>query len=154
MYEHQPSRLSTSSQSSIRNPFIGRTNRSSAKRTGIHRFTCGQQLSGTRSRDDRESQGCQFLLFDARTKEREKERSSSLRFLSFQLVQLDRYYIRHDLVTLQSTSGLKKDRCIFLFNDLILITSCKRRSGTLTKKANNPVIVYGHLLPLNLPHRQ
>ncbi|CAF4079262.1 unnamed protein product [Rotaria sordida] len=58
------------------------------------------------------------------------------------LVNADRYYIRHDLVTLQSPSGLKKDRCIFLFNDLIIITICKRRSSTLTKKTANSVIVH------------
>ncbi|UJR10864.1 hypothetical protein I4U23_015051 [Adineta vaga] len=57
------------------------------------------------------------------------------------LVHADRYYIRHDVVTIQSPSGLKKDRCIFLFNDLIIITSCKRRSGTLTKKPSSSVIV-------------
>ncbi|CAF3382695.1 unnamed protein product [Rotaria sp. Silwood1] len=57
------------------------------------------------------------------------------------LVNADRYYIRHDVVTLQSPLGLKKDRCIFLFNDLIIITICKRRSGTLTKKTTNSVIV-------------
>jgi hypothetical protein len=59
-------------------------------------------------------------------------------------VTADRYYIRHDVVTLQSPSGLKKDRCIFLFNDLVIITSCKRRSGTLTKKSTTSVIVYGN----------
>ncbi|CAF1461333.1 unnamed protein product, partial [Adineta ricciae] len=57
------------------------------------------------------------------------------------LVNADRYYIRHDVVTIQSPSGLKKDRCIFLFNDLIIITSCKRRSGTLTKKPTSSVII-------------
>ncbi|CAF4326176.1 unnamed protein product, partial [Rotaria sp. Silwood2] len=57
------------------------------------------------------------------------------------LVNADRYYIRHDVVTLQSSSGLKKDRYIFLFNDLVIITSCKRRSGTLTKKPTTSVIV-------------
>ncbi|CAF3358005.1 unnamed protein product [Rotaria sp. Silwood1] len=57
------------------------------------------------------------------------------------LVNADRYYIRHDVVTLQSPSGLKKDRYIFLFNDLVIITSCKRRSGTLTKKPPTSVIV-------------
>ncbi|CAF1236085.1 unnamed protein product [Rotaria sordida] len=57
------------------------------------------------------------------------------------LVNADRYYIRHDVVTFQSPSGLKKDRYIFLFNDLVIITSCKRRSGTLTKKPATSVIV-------------
>ncbi|CAF2791087.1 unnamed protein product [Rotaria sp. Silwood2] len=57
------------------------------------------------------------------------------------LVNADRYYIRHDVVTLQSSSGLKKDRYIFLFNDLVIITSCKRRSGTLTRKPTTSVIV-------------
>ena len=62
--------------------------------------------------------------------------------LPFQLVHPDRYYIRHDAVTIQSSSGVKKDRFLFLFNDLLLITSCKRRSGTLTKKSANAIIVY------------
>ncbi|CAM2722468.1 unnamed protein product [Rotaria socialis] len=57
------------------------------------------------------------------------------------LANADRYYIRHDVVTLQSPSGLKKDRYVFLFNDLLIITSCKRRSGTLTKKPTTSVIV-------------
>jgi hypothetical protein len=63
-------------------------------------------------------------------------------FFVFQLVHPNRYYIRQDVVTLQSLSGLKKDRCIFLFNDLIIITSCKRRTGTLTRKTTNSLIVY------------
>ncbi|CAF1262464.1 unnamed protein product [Rotaria magnacalcarata] len=57
------------------------------------------------------------------------------------LTNADRYYIRHDIVTLQSSLGLKKDRCIFLFNDLIIITACKRRSGNSAKKTTNSVIV-------------
>ncbi len=62
------------------------------------------------------------------------------------MVNADRYYIRHDVVTLQSPSGFKKDRCIFLFNDLVIITSCKRRSGTLTKKPTTSVIVYVYVV--------
>ncbi|CAF1460082.1 unnamed protein product, partial [Rotaria sordida] len=58
------------------------------------------------------------------------------------LVSADRYYIRHDVVTLQSPSGLKKDRYIFLLNDLLIITTSKRRSGTLTKTATTSVTVY------------
>ncbi|CAF4100089.1 unnamed protein product, partial [Adineta steineri] len=57
------------------------------------------------------------------------------------LVHINRYYICHDVVTVQSSSGLKKDRCIFLFNDLIIITSCKRKYAALAKKTNNSVIV-------------
>lgn len=60
----------------------------------------------------------------------------------FQLVKDDRYYICHDLITLQSSSGLKKDRCIFLFNDLLLITSCKRRNVTSMRKSTNSLVVY------------
>ncbi|CAF1211758.1 unnamed protein product, partial [Didymodactylos carnosus] len=56
------------------------------------------------------------------------------------LVHPDRFYIRHDIVTLQLTSGIKKDRCIFLFNDLIIVTSCKRRSGTLSKKGGSVIL--------------
>ncbi|XP_044741700.1 rho guanine nucleotide exchange factor 17 isoform X2 [Chrysoperla carnea] len=49
------------------------------------------------------------------------------------LVVSDRQYLRHDLVTMVTTQGTRKDRALFLFNDLLVITSIKRRSGTVRK---------------------
>ncbi|UJR34912.1 hypothetical protein I4U23_027690 [Adineta vaga] len=53
------------------------------------------------------------------------------------LVNDERYYISHEIVTLQLSSSLKKDRFIFLFNDLILLTSSKRKNLSSTKKSTN-----------------
>lgn len=58
----------------------------------------------------------------------------------FKLVTAYRYYIRHDMVTVISSSGMKKERCIFLFSDLIMITSYKRRSGNVGKKPNTIIL--------------
>ncbi|XP_075227157.1 rho guanine nucleotide exchange factor 17 isoform X2 [Lycorma delicatula] len=44
----------------------------------------------------------------------------------------DRTFIRHDLVTMVTSQG-RKERALFLFSDLLLITSIKRRSGTIRK---------------------
>ncbi|KAH6936785.1 hypothetical protein HPB50_021589 [Hyalomma asiaticum] len=49
------------------------------------------------------------------------------------LVQPDRTFIRYDFVTIPGGLGTKKDRCLFLFSDLLLITSIKRKSGTMRK---------------------
>ncbi|XP_045130867.1 uncharacterized protein LOC123515974 [Portunus trituberculatus] len=49
------------------------------------------------------------------------------------LVQPDRTFIRHDLVTMQSRLVARKERCLFLFSDLLVITAIKRRSATLRK---------------------
>ncbi|CAF1243460.1 unnamed protein product [Adineta ricciae] len=57
------------------------------------------------------------------------------------LVNDERYYISYDIVTIQSASGFKKDRGIFLFNDLMIITSSKRRNVSSTKKSTNSFIV-------------
>ncbi|XP_043238811.1 serine/arginine repetitive matrix protein 2-like [Amphibalanus amphitrite] len=49
------------------------------------------------------------------------------------LVTPDRVLVRHDQVTMTSALGTKKDRCLFLFNDLLVIASSKRRTGTARK---------------------
>ncbi|RNA40340.1 rho guanine nucleotide exchange factor 17, partial [Brachionus plicatilis] len=56
------------------------------------------------------------------------------------LVTAYRYYIRHDMLTIVSSSGMKKDRCLFLFSDLVILTSCKRRSGNINKKPNTIIL--------------
>ncbi|KAL1493208.1 hypothetical protein ABEB36_011305 [Hypothenemus hampei] len=52
------------------------------------------------------------------------------------LVAIERQLIRNDMVVMSSSGGPKKDRVLFLLTDLLLITGVKRRSGTITKKAN------------------
>lgn len=49
------------------------------------------------------------------------------------LVTLDRMFLRHETVTMPSAQGTIKDRALFLFNDTLLITSVKRRTGTIKK---------------------
>ncbi|CAH2095169.1 unnamed protein product [Euphydryas editha] len=49
------------------------------------------------------------------------------------LVTADRMFIRHEMVTMPSAQGTIKDRALFLFNDTLLITSVKRRTGTIKK---------------------
>ncbi|XP_022113896.2 rho guanine nucleotide exchange factor 17 isoform X2 [Pieris rapae] len=49
------------------------------------------------------------------------------------LVTSDRIFIRHETVTIPSAQGTIKDRALFLFNDTLLITSVKRRTGTIKK---------------------
>ncbi|CAH2235682.1 jg18052 [Pararge aegeria aegeria] len=49
------------------------------------------------------------------------------------LVTADRMFIRHEMVTMPSAQGTNKDRALFLFNDTLLITSVKRRTGTIKK---------------------
>ncbi|GLV39352.1 uncharacterized protein CBL_13229 [Carabus blaptoides fortunei] len=53
------------------------------------------------------------------------------------LVSADRTYLRHDLVTMTSGQGTRKERALFLFSDLLIITSIKRRSGTIRKPTGN-----------------
>lgn len=50
-----------------------------------------------------------------------------------ELVQTDRQYIRFDLVSMAAGGGTRKERALFLFSDLVLITSIKRKSGTIKK---------------------
>lgn len=57
------------------------------------------------------------------------------------LVQPDRTFIRHDLVTMQSRLVARKERCLFLFSDLLVITAIKRRSATLRKGSSLPLTV-------------
>lgn len=49
------------------------------------------------------------------------------------LVAPERTFIRHDLVTMVSGQGTRKERALFLFSDLLVITSIKRKSGTIRK---------------------
>ncbi|XP_047494989.1 rho guanine nucleotide exchange factor 17-like [Penaeus chinensis] len=48
-------------------------------------------------------------------------------------LSLPRTYLRHDLVTMHSGLGTRKERCLFLFSDLLVIAATKRRSGTIRK---------------------
>ncbi|XP_055907845.1 rho guanine nucleotide exchange factor 17 isoform X2 [Eupeodes corollae] len=45
----------------------------------------------------------------------------------------DRQFIIFDLVSMTTAPGVKKERGFFLFNDFLLITSLKRRSGSVRK---------------------
>ncbi|XP_065165662.1 rho guanine nucleotide exchange factor 17 isoform X2 [Atheta coriaria] len=56
-----------------------------------------------------------------------------------ELVAADRQYLRHDSVHMKAPGGGLKERALFLFSDLLLITSIKRRSGTTRK----PVTISG-----------
>lgn len=50
-----------------------------------------------------------------------------------ELATPDRCFIRYDFVTIPGGLGTKKERCLFLFSDLLLITSIKRKSGVSRK---------------------
>lgn len=52
------------------------------------------------------------------------------------LVAVERQLVRHDNVVISNGGGPKKERVLFLLSDLLLVTGIKRRSGTITKKAN------------------
>lgn len=49
------------------------------------------------------------------------------------LVTGDRQFLSFDLVSMPHGQGGRKERGFFLFNDLLVITSIKRRSGTIKK---------------------
>lgn len=49
------------------------------------------------------------------------------------LVTNDRQFLSFDLVSMPHGQGGRKERGFFLFNDLLIITSIKRRSGTIKK---------------------
>ncbi|XP_032453905.1 uncharacterized protein LOC100123336 isoform X2 [Nasonia vitripennis] len=53
------------------------------------------------------------------------------------IVTNDRAFIRHDLVSIASNQGTRKERGLFLFSDLLVITSIKRRSGTIRKPSTS-----------------
>ncbi|KAL2727591.1 rho guanine nucleotide exchange factor 17-like isoform X9 [Vespula maculifrons] len=53
------------------------------------------------------------------------------------IVANDRTFVRHDLVTIASNHGMRKERALFLFNDLLVITNIKRRSGTIRKPSTS-----------------
>ncbi|XP_055853604.1 rho guanine nucleotide exchange factor 17 isoform X2 [Episyrphus balteatus] len=50
------------------------------------------------------------------------------------LITPDRHFIIFDLVSMPTGQGTKKERGFFLFNDFLLITSVKRKSGTIRKQ--------------------
>lgn len=52
---------------------------------------------------------------------------------SINIVSAERVFVRHDTVTMVSGQGTRKERALFLFSDLLVITSVKRRSGTIRK---------------------
>ncbi|XP_063622647.1 rho guanine nucleotide exchange factor 17 isoform X2 [Cydia splendana] len=49
------------------------------------------------------------------------------------LAAAERTFLRHETVSMLSAQGTIKDRALFLFNDTLLITSVKRRTGTMKK---------------------
>nr|XP_050850263.1 uncharacterized protein LOC127063944 isoform X4 [Vespula vulgaris] len=53
------------------------------------------------------------------------------------IVTNDRMFVRHDLVTIASNQGTRKERALFLFNDLLVITNIKRRSGAIRKPSTS-----------------
>ncbi|XP_063700137.1 rho guanine nucleotide exchange factor 17 [Culicoides brevitarsis] len=57
------------------------------------------------------------------------------------LVTPDRAFLLFDLVTMPFGQATRKERGFFLFSDLLVITSIKRRSGTIRKPVSCPVSV-------------
>ncbi|XP_037942979.1 uncharacterized protein LOC119675833 isoform X2 [Teleopsis dalmanni] len=49
------------------------------------------------------------------------------------LIAPDRQFLIFDLVSMPSGQGARKERGFFLFNDLLVLTSIKKRSGTIRK---------------------
>ncbi|XP_050544977.1 rho guanine nucleotide exchange factor 17-like [Daktulosphaira vitifoliae] len=50
------------------------------------------------------------------------------------LAATDRTFLRHDLVTIVSGQSMnRKERALFLFSDLLIVTSIKKKSGTIRK---------------------
>ncbi|XP_043192110.1 rho guanine nucleotide exchange factor 17-like [Amphibalanus amphitrite] len=54
------------------------------------------------------------------------------------LVTPDREFLRSDLVTMTTPAGIKKERCLFLFGDLLVVASIKRRAGSASRKQTPP----------------
>lgn len=83
------------------------------------------------------------ILLHLNCKEREAlendQRESGLRELEgviegiSELVAPERNFLLFDLVSMPSGQAGRKDRGFFLFSDLLVITSIKRRSGTIRK---------------------
>ncbi|GFR25207.1 rho guanine nucleotide exchange factor 17 [Trichonephila clavata] len=49
------------------------------------------------------------------------------------LTQGNRNFIRYDFILIPGGLGMKKERCLFLFSDMLLITSIKRKGGAIRK---------------------
>lgn len=47
----------------------------------------------------------------------------------------DRTFVRHDYITTPSALGTRKERGLFLFSDLVVIASVKRRSAAIRKSS-------------------
>jgi Rho guanine nucleotide exchange factor 17 len=83
------------------------------------------------------------ILVHLNCKEREalesEQREATLRELEnviegiSDLVSPDRTFISFELVSMPSGQVGRKERGFFLFNDLLVITSIKKRSGTIRK---------------------
>ncbi|KAL4230318.1 Rho guanine nucleotide exchange factor (GEF) 17 [Mactra antiquata] len=71
-------------------------------------------------------------LNETQTEDGQQETLKKLELLLItDLAVPDRFYLRHDMVNIQN----KKDQCcIWMFSDLIIISSVKRKSGPVTRK--------------------
>ncbi|XP_072378772.1 rho guanine nucleotide exchange factor 17 isoform X1 [Diabrotica undecimpunctata] len=49
------------------------------------------------------------------------------------LAVAERQYLRHDYVSMSHRTGYRKERALFLFSDLLVITGIKRKSGTIRR---------------------
>ena len=47
-----------------------------------------------------------------------------------------RSLLQHDLVTMTNGPWTRKDRCLFLFNDLLVITSISKRAARDVRRGN------------------
>ncbi|XP_023326211.1 rho guanine nucleotide exchange factor osg-1 [Eurytemora carolleeae] len=56
------------------------------------------------------------------------------------LASQSRTLVRQDLVSSSTTTWIRKERCIFLFSDLLLITTVSRRGTRSTKEGKKSVI--------------
>ncbi|KAK6620794.1 hypothetical protein RUM43_011090 [Polyplax serrata] len=65
------------------------------------------------------------------------------------LTSTERTFVRHDTVTMASGQGTRKERALFLFSDLLIITSIKRRSGTIRKPSTTCVGSFANALDAN-----
>lgn len=66
---------------------------------------------------------------------------SRLILFFFQLVSVDRTFFCHDLVTVAGQNG-KKERCLFLMSDQIIVTSVKRKSAGALRKAGSLYVLF------------
>lgn len=67
-----------------------------------------------------------------------------------QLVSEERVFYRYDLVSVEAEGG-RKERCIFLFSDQLLITSLKRKAGPALKRTTRESTLFPRILLLPCP---